>query len=192
MKKLIVYIVYLLLFWGAFRYFFDFADAIEELWIKPVIWLVPLFWWNISLKKRVSFFEGSLLQSVFVGLITGIFYWIVIRGFRLEGAVELEVFGVALATAVVEELAFSGFVLGYLQNMKMKTNMAVFLTSLLVAFMRLPILLFGYETNVTSTVFVLIFVFAVALINGMIRAKTKNVIGSVVARTILNISLIFN
>ena len=192
MKKLIVYIVYLLLFWGAFRYFFDFAGVIEELWIKPVIWLVPLFWWNISLKKRVGFFEGGLLQSMFVGLITGIFYWIVILGFNLGGAVGLEVFGVALATAVVEELAFSGFVLGYLRNMKMEANMALFLTSLLVAFMRLPILLFGYETNLTSTIFVLIFVCAVTLINGLTRLKTKNVIGSVVARTILNISLIFN
>lgn len=191
MKKLLVYIVYLLIFWGSFRYFFDFADVVEELWFKPVIWLVPLFWWNASLKQRVTFFEGSILKSSLYGLLAGCFYWLATLNFGASEPLGFDLIGVAVATAVVEEMAFSGFVLGYMLKNKVDVNNALFLNSLFVAICRLPVLLFVQQMSFLNLVFVLSFVFASALINGLVRQKSGSVVGSVVARIALNVSLLF-
>ncbi len=190
MKKILLYVLYLLVVWGGFRYFFNFPGAIEELWIKPVIWLIPLFWWNIYLKKeRVLFFEGGAVKSLLMGGFVGMFYWLIVRQSASLPSMNLDLLGVALATSIVEELAFSGFVLGYLQKKgAFSKNMLVFVLGGLVALSRLPILLFDYKLPFAQIMYVCLFVFAASMINGLIRLKSGNVIGSIVARFALNIA----
>ncbi len=189
MKKVLLYTGYLLLVWGGFRYFFNLPEVIEELWFKPVIWLVPLFWWNIFLReKRVTLFGGNQLISLLVGLTVGCFYFFALRKVPEMSSSNWDLVGVALVTSVVEEIAFTGFVLGYLQK-SVSEIWSIFFCSILVAIMRLPILLFDSKVGGTELTFVLIFVFAVAMINGVIRLKSGSVSGSILARFILNIAL---
>ncbi len=189
MKKVLLYTGYLLLIWGGFRYFFNLPEIIEELWFKPVIWLVPLFWWNIFLReKRVSLFGDNMFLSLVIGLVVGGFYFFALQ--KVPGVLygNWNLLGVALVTAVVEEIALTGFVLGYLQK-SIPETWSIFFCALLVAVLRLPVLLFDFKVGGLEMIFVLIFVFAVAMINGVIRTKSGNVLGSIVARFILNIAL---
>lgn len=190
MKKVSFYILYLLVVWGGFRYFFNFSSAVDELMFKPVIWLVPLFWWNSSLGERVEFFGGRVGSSILLGLLAGAFYTVVIRGSAGIGLINWDLFGVSVVTAVVEELAFSGFVLGYLVDRGGSVNMGVVITSILVAIVRLPILIFDFRSSGMETFFACAFVFATSLISGLIRTRSGNVGGSIVARIVLNISLL--
>src|SRR4030042_494825 len=49
LKHATILATYLLLVWGLYRLFVKLPDEIEELVIKPVIWLVPVFYF---LKKE--------------------------------------------------------------------------------------------------------------------------------------------
>jgi len=46
LKNVTKYSVFLVLFWGFYRFLFKFPDEIEELLIKPIIWLIPVFYFN--------------------------------------------------------------------------------------------------------------------------------------------------
>ena len=92
----------------------------------------------------------------------------------------------ALATAVTEEMVFSGFVAAYLEKMRKGRWTNYLLVALMTAMMRLPILLFVYRAGVKEIVGVVLVVAASAVINAWIRVKSGNVSGSILARTVMN------
>ena len=106
MKRFAYYILYLLVAWGVFRYFVRLPEVIEELWFKPLIWLVPIFWWNWSLRKPVLFFEEVWWKSIGSGAFLGLFYLILFGGIK---NFNFDYLGVVTATAIVEEMVFSVF-----------------------------------------------------------------------------------
>lgn len=191
MKRLWYYYIYLFLIWGSFRYFIHLPDAIVELWFKPVIWLTPLFWWNLSLKKKVEMFNNKWLETSMWGLGMAMVYWLLIR--RLNIGVPLigwDVLGIAIATAITEELVFSGFIMGYLERFSAGNYMNTILTGLMAAVIRLPILIFVYKLTPVAIIGVLVLAGASTMINSWIRQRTKNVIGSIIARVGMNLALL--
>ncbi len=192
MRNILFYCLYLLIVWGGVRYFFRLPEAIEELWIKPVIWLTPIFIWNSFLKSRVRFWAGDMKKSVSWGLALGIFYWLITGGYKTVNLVGLDLVAIAFSTAVVEELVFSGFILSLLTKLGYSANLSLLLTGVLVVVERLPIMLFVYDTSLLTMIVSLVFVFSYAVINGFVYLRTGNLAGSVVARWALNLSLLFN
>lgn len=187
MKKVLIYVLYLLIVWGSFRYFVNLPPVIEELWVKPVIWLVPLFWWNVALKNRVSLFEGGFAKSFFYGFMTAIFYFIITSLWKDIHSINVDLLGIATVTAIVEELTFSGFLLGYLLKKKTDWVLSLVLVGFCTALVRIPILLFGYKLDYWQGVGVLMFVFSSAMINAYVRLVSRNVTGSILARVVLNL-----
>jgi len=191
-RRLWYYYVYLLLFWGSSRYFVRLPEAIEELWFKPIIWLVPLFWWQLSLKGgRVTIFGKRWSISTLVGFFFGILYFVLIKRFNLSGMKwEVNLIGVALATAVTEELTFSGFIAGYLEKIQKGKWVNLLIVGLMVAVIRLPILLFVYELGVGDLIGVVLFSGASGVINAWIRIETGNTTGSILARMGMNLAVL--
>lgn len=183
MKRLFYYYLYLFLVWGSFRIFVELPEVIEELWFKPVIWIVPLFWWNLSRnKERLEMFKGKGFNSLILGLSVGLFYLIILRGADFSDLlVSSSLWGIVLATSITEELVFSGFVAGYLAKSK-SLKFSLVIVSLMVALLRLPILIFVYEASVLQIMGAMLFVAASGAINAWIRLRTGNVTGSIVAR----------
>lgn len=192
LKRLGMYYVYLLLVWGSFRYWVRLPEVIEELWFKPVIWLLPLFWWRMSFKKDVKFSSDRWLLSGGLGLLVGLFYFGLIRVFNIGGGVDwsLDLFGVLLATSIVEELTFSGLVLGILDLTRGKKIINLVLIGLMVMGVHLPINVFVNGLAGKELLGVMIWLFSMAIINGWVRQKTGNVLGSVIARLGLMLSII--
>ena len=188
-KRLWYYYIYLILIWGSFRYFVRLPEVIEELWFKPVLWLVPLFWWNLALREKIVMFGKKWGESLFFGIIVGMFYFIILK-FQNIGNFQLDfnLIGVALATAVSEELTFSGFIAGYLEKIR-KGNLFNFVTiGLMTAIIRLPILLFVYRASGYEIIGVLLVALASGAINAWIRVRSGNVAGSVIARLGMNLA----
>lgn len=183
MRRFYFYILYLLLVWGAFRYFVRLPEVIEELWFKPVIWLVPIFWWNLSLAKPILFFEGTWWKSVGLGVLTGLFYWILFAGFK---NLSWDYLGVVLATSITEEMVFSGFLASYVSRY-LKEYLVLLVIGLIVALSRLPILIFVYKLSLIETLGVLLIVFSSGMIHAFLRLRTKNVWGAIVARIFLGL-----
>lgn len=142
-------------------------------------------------KSKIDVFKGSWSYSMVVGLVLGVFYFLLVRRFNLNFRFDVDVLGVALATAVVEELTFSGFVAGYLNKINKNQVVNYLVLGVMVALLRLPILLFVYGVGIREMIGVLMFSMAVAVINQWVRLKTDNVGGSILARFGLNLGTLF-
>ena len=189
MKRLWYYYIYLVLIWGSFRYFIRLPEVIEELWFKPVLWLVPLFWWNLALKEKIVMFGKKWGESLLLGLLVGTFYFLLLK-FKNLGSIELDVnlVGVAMATAVTEELVFSGFVAGYLEKVRKGRMFNLIIVGLMTAVIRLPILIFVYQATGGEILGVVLVALASGVINAWIRVKSGNVFGSILARWLMNMA----
>lgn len=129
--------------------------------------------------------------SIFLGLAVGVVYFILIKRFVLQiPSWNLDVVGVALATAITEELTFSGFVAGYFEKTCKSKLMNLLIVGVMVAIIRLPILLFIYRLGATDTVGALLFAGAGGGINAWIRVYTGNVSGSILARVGMNLAIL--
>lgn len=188
-KRLWYYYIYLLLAWGSFRYFVRLPEVIDELWFKPLLWLVPLFWWNLAMKEKVVMFGKQKLLSLVLGVMVGVAYFLLLKyGNWRTFELDVNILGVAVATAVTEELVFSGFVVGYLEKIRSGKWINLLIVGLMTAVIRLPILLFVYRANLNEVIGVLLFVFASGVINAWIRVRTGDVTGSIVARLSMNLA----
>src|SRR5258706_8653675 len=191
-KRLWYYFIYLFLVWGSFRYFVRYLpEAVEELWFKPVIWLVPLCWWNLSLKERVIVFGQKWFLSVTLGLIIAATYFLLFRRFNLTNIQwTWDLAGVGIATAVTEELVFSGFVMGYMEKLKKSRWVSLVTVAVLVMTVRLPILLFVYRLGWKELSGALLLTGATGAINAWIRAETGSAVGSILARMGMNLAIL--
>lgn len=126
--------------------------------------------------------------SLFGGIVVGVGYYALIKKLNfLDMTWNLELIGVAVATAVTEELTFSGFVAGYLEKIQKGKWINLLIVGLMVAGVRLPILIFVHNLGFVDLVGVLLFAGASGVINAWIRVKTGNVAGSVLARIGMNL-----
>lgn len=166
-------------------------EVIEELWVKPLIWLVPLFWWNLSLQDRLIMFGTRRTYSILLGILMGgIYYWL-IKGLDVQfGKWTLSLIGIAMATSITEELTFSGFVAGYLNKMKTRKGLSFLIIGIMVAIIRLPILLFVHRLGLTEIVGVMLLAGASGVMNAWIRIETGNVVGAVLARMGMNLAVL--
>ena len=153
---------------------------------------MPLFWWQVSLKdKRVQMFGNRLRSSVLLGVIIGAGYFFLVR--RLNLLVirwETSLLGIVLATAVTEELVFSGFVAGYLEKIQKGRLINLLIVGLMVAVIKMPILLFFYKLGMMDLSGVILFAWASGVINAWIRVETGNVSGSILARMGMNLAVL--
>jgi len=188
-KRLWFYYIYLLLVWGSFRYFVRLPEVIEELWFKPVLWLVPLFWWNLAMKEKIVMFGKKWRETLILGFLVGVFYFVILK-FRNIGNFNFDInlIGVAMATAVTEELTFSGFVAGYLEKIRKGKMFNLMIVGILTAVIRLPILLFVYQASGKEVLGVLLVALASGVINAWIRVRSGNVTGSILARLGMNLA----
>ena len=170
------------------KYFFSFPEVFEELWLKPVLWLTPLFVWNLFLGKDrlIMFRPKTVKKSVTVGLIVAFVYWLlfgVIAG--KEFVFDFEKIGISFAVAVTEELVFSGAIYGRLEKLLGESYLPIFITSVFAVLSRLPILMFKESLNYQLVVAVLVLVFCYSGLNAWIRQMSRNVSGSILARFVL-------
>lgn len=188
-KRLWYYYIYLILVWGSFRYFIRLPEVVEELWFKPVLWLIPLFWWNLALREKIVMFGKKWGQSLILGLMVGVFYFLILK-FRNLGSfqVDFNLIGIAFATAVTEELTFSGFVAGYLEKIRRGKMFNLIIVGLMTAVIRLPILLFVYQATGSEILGVMLVALASGVINAWIRVRSGSVAGSVLARLGMNLA----
>lgn len=134
-------------------------------------------------------FGKQKLLSLVLGVLVGVAYFLLLKyGNWRTFELDVNILGVAVATAVTEELVFSGFVAGYLEKIRSGKWINLLIVGLMIAVIRLPILLFVYQANLNEVIGVLLVVFASGVINAWIRVKTGDVTGSIVARLGMNLA----
>lgn len=181
---LLGYAVYLLLVWGSFRWWIRLPEVIEELWFKPVIWLMPWVWWYVTDKRRTKLFEGNKGRAVLWGLLVGLMYFLIVFWLRRDLSLgwSWNILGLSIVTAVVEEVTMSGLFLGLWDKRWGKKMSHVWGVVLLVVLVHLPISLFVYQSRGLDLLGQVLLIGGVAGVNGWLRQKSDNVISSILAR----------
>lgn len=161
------------------------SEVIEELWFKPVIWLVPLFWWQFSLGKKIQMFQGGIGKALLFGFFGGAIYLVILKILVQSPFVfGIDRVGVAAVTAVVEELTFSGFILSMLISETKKENLSLGVSALGFALIHLPINIFVFHLPAIALMGAFLLAFFVGLINGFLRLRSNNVLSAMIAHFI--------
>ena len=186
--------LYLFIVWGFYRFLFRLPEEVEEFFIKPLIWLIPVFY----LVKK----EGKGLRSLGVtskNLFPAIYYSLFLGViFALEGVVanyikysELDFsanvreglifysLGLSLIVAITEEITFRGYIFSRLKSVLDNSAKANLITSSLWGAIHIPLGIFWYEFSFRSLIgyFLLVFIFGIG--SAFVFDKTKNIFSSI-------------
>ena len=193
-KNVTIYSVYLILIWVFYRFLFKLPDDFEELVVKPIIWLIPIFWFTnkeglklsslgITFKNLFpSLYLSIGLGTIFVaeGLLSNFLkYGYFNFGANIGPTPILATLGLSFATAISEEIAFRGYIFGRL-TMVLKNELAAnAIQSLVWTMVHIPIAFFVWHYTLAQGI---IYLFVTAIFgfgSAFIFGKTKNIGGSV-------------
>lgn len=187
--------VYLLIVWGFYRFLFQFPEPIEELILKPLVWLLPVFY---LLKK-----EGSKLSSIgittknlfpatYFALGLGVFFLLealVVNFVKYGGNFNfnanigtlplLTSFGLSFATAVSEEISFRGYIFTRFWAGVKSEWLANIITSFFWALIHTPITLFVWKLDFSAALIYLLLTTLFGIGSAFVYARTKNVFSSI-------------
>lgn len=193
-----IFIVVTLL-WSLYRALFNFPVIFEESFIKPVIWLTPIFIFiknqknllHIFLFKKVSL--NTLCLSVIIGILLPILMQllpILFNGYKLKflalNLIPIN-FLIALSTAATEEILFRGLFLKEFQKKLSQLN-ANILTSVLFTIIHIPIILIDHP-EIYGVIFSLMIIFVSSLVYGIVFLKSKNLISAILVHVFNNFTL---
>jgi uncharacterized protein len=193
-KNVTVYSVYLILIWAFYRFLFRLPDQIEELVIKPIVWLIPVLW----LTKKEGFSLSSLgvtfknffssiylsigLGTIFVaeGLLTNFLkYGKFNFGANIGNMPLMITLGLSFATAISEETAFRGYIFGRLCLVLKNEMSANIIQTLLWTTIHVPIAFFVWGYSLPQGIIYLFITAVFGIGSAFIFGRTKNIFGSV-------------
>lgn len=194
-KNAVGFSVYLLIVWGFYRFIFQLPEAVEELFIKPIVWLTPLFF---LLKKEgeglssLGFNLKNLFPSVYYALGLGAFFVMeamVINFIKYGGKLNLAAnigslpflvsFGLSFATAFSEEVAFRGYVYTRVQKFLKNELTANLVTSLFWAMIHVPVTIFVWKLDLVSAISYLFLTTLFGVGSAFVYSRTKNILSPI-------------
>ena len=193
-KNSTILAVFLLLVWGFYRMLFNLPPEIEELYIKPVIWLLPVLY--LVRKEKLGLASlgitfKNLFQSAYLALALGILFALeaVIINFVKYDSLDFSAnlgpnpffiaLGLSFATAISEEIAFRGYLFNRIWYALGREWSANFITSFVWALIHVPIAIFWWELNPSNTILYLFLTTLFGIGSAWVFARTKNVASSI-------------
>ena len=194
-KHVTIYSVYLLLVWTAYRFLrLQLPDQVEELVIKPIIWLLPIFWFTTKEKFPLSSLGitfKNLFPAIYLSLGLGAIFVIeaVLTNFFKYGRFNfganignmpiLSSLGLSFATAFSEETAFRGYIFGRLWFTLKDEWSANVASSIIWTIVHIPIAFLVWKLNLVSGILYLLLTAAFGIGSAFIFGRTKNIFGSI-------------
>ncbi|PIP57088.1 hypothetical protein COT08_01140 [Candidatus Woesebacteria bacterium CG07_land_8_20_14_0_80_44_9] len=186
--------VYILLVWGFYRVLFKLPDNFEEVVLKPIIWLIPVFY--ILKKEKLGLASlGITLQNLFpaiyfsLGLgavfaIEAVFLNFVKYGSFNFGAyigpgALLPALGISLATAVSEEVSFRGYIFNRLWWVLKNEWLANLITSFGWALVHIPVAIFVWKLDFSAAMVYLFLTTLFGIGSAFVFSRTKNIVSSI-------------
>jgi len=173
---------------------FKLPEEVEELLIKPVLWLVPVAYF--VRKERGSLASlGITLKNLFPALYFALALGII---FAIEGALInfirydeanfsanlgqnsfIFALGLSFVTAISEEITFRGYLFNRIWHVLDNEWKANIITSLFWALTHVPVAIFWWELNLSGIIIYLFLTVIFGIGSAFVFAKTKNVASSV-------------
>jgi len=194
-------------FWSFYRYFFRFSELIDELIFKPLIFLLPVFWFVKFKEKKtwrsLGITKRRLGRSILIGLSLGLIFvfegiltgWFKNKGLTLNPK-NLSIGGVfgmgfiSLATGFSEEVLNRGFLMNRFWRIVKGEVLANFLSTLLFTFFHLPMAIFVFYYSGKDLSEYLFLIFVLGLTDGFVFGRTKNIFAPTVSHALWNWSVV--
>lgn len=194
-KYAVTFAVYLLIVWGFYRFLFKLPDEIEELVVKPIVWLLPVFY--LVKKERLGLdslgiTSKNLFPAVYYAIGLGSFFVVealIVNFVKYGGQLNLganignlpllPALGLSFATAVSEEIAFRGYVFTRVWNFVKNELYANILTSVFWAMIHVPITIFVWKLDFSASVIYLILTTLFGIGSSFVFARTKNIVSPI-------------
>ena len=201
--KIILFFVYLLIVWGAYRFLWHGSYLWDELLFKPLLWLIPTLFLVKRIEKRKLISLGLVfsksLKSILLGIGVSLFILgeyllaIFIKGRQISfnpegirGFYWFFYFIACLATGLVEEITFRGFFMTRINKLINDKLISNIIAGLLFFFIHFPILIFVQNQDIEGIMQFFILSLSLGMIDGYIFWKTKGILAPIVAHSSLN------
>lgn len=187
--------IYLTIVWGFYRYAFVLPEAVEELFLKPVLWLGPVFFLVFVKEKQrlqsIGVTWENFMPSIYFAITLGLIFAIeamAINYFKYGGfefnanigsAPFLAAMGITVATSITEELTFRGYIFTRLLAALKNEWVANMLTTICWVLIHVPIVLFVWQYDAYSAT---TFLFLTALFgfgSAFIFGRTRNILAPI-------------
>lgn len=195
MKSTIFYIIYLFALWLIYRLSgIVVSQELDEFVVKPVIWLLPIFFILKKEKKNLEslgFTKKNLIPGIYLSVILGLLFAVeaLVVSYFKKGTIAFSAnlgdqplagfFVVSLATAVSEETVFRGFLFQRFWNFFKNEILSNLLTSILWVFIHVPasFALLGYSFTDSVSFWFLAFIYSIGAC--FIFSRTKNIYSAI-------------
>ncbi len=195
-KKAFTVFGFLFVVWGFYRLMFRLPEQVEELVIKPIIWLgvVALM---LRDEKRgwesVGWVGKNLFRNIYLGLGLGMVFAIegVAANLLKYGHINfasidlgqmtfLSAFAISIATSFSEETAFRGYIQQRLTEASKSKWLAIILSTLMFVGVHLPIWIFGYKYSMSDVWLQALILGVFSIGNGALYAMTGSIVGPII------------
>lgn len=197
LKHVFVLFSFIFVIWAFYRYFPEILPTwVEELILKPVVWIIPTFWLVKKIEKKplssLGFTQKNLFPSVywgiglglvfaFEGLLTNILKYGGLKTTPVVGT-PLAFFGtlfLSFATAFSEEVVFRGYIFNRLREIWKNEWLASLASAILFMIIHLPVGVFvlGYTPSVMLAFLFLVLVYGIGA--AFVFARTGNLVSSI-------------
>lgn len=194
-KKAIYFSTYLLIVWGFYRFLFKLPDPIEELIIKPAVWLIPAFY-LVRLERKGIDSLGITLTNIFPAIYYSLFLGsffvaeaLLINFIKYGGQLNLGAnigqmpiltsLGLSFATAISEEIAFRGYVFTRVNSFIKNELWANLFTSIFWAIIHVPITFFVWKMDLMPAIIYLFLTTLFGVGSAFVFARTKNIVSPI-------------
>lgn len=189
--------LYLTIFvlWGLYRLIFRLPEDIEEIVLKPIVWLGPTFYIVFKIEKKglasLGYSAKHFGRDLLKGLGFGIMFIVVglslnylrFGHFSSQNLPMKEIFLPSLflsfITAISEETVFRGYIMNRLSEMLKSPGAANFISSIGFSLVHLPISVFVYHYSLPQVFIFLVLIFLSSLGSGIAFSWTKTIWASI-------------
>lgn len=194
-KSAVILSVYLLIVWGFYRFLFKLPDEIEELVIKPIFWLLPVFYLIRNEKhslESIGITIKNLFPAIYYALGLGAFFVIealIVNYLKYGGQFNLganigelpllPALGLSFATAVSEEITFRGYIFTRVWSFVKNEAVANIVTSLFWATIHVPITIFVWKLDMSAAVLYLFLTALFGVGSSFVFARSKNILSPI-------------
>ncbi len=194
LKNATILFTFILLFWGFYRLIFKLPDEVEELVIKPIIWIVPVLILTHREKNNlesIGITFKNLFPAVYASLALGSLFAIegVVVNHLKYGCLNFKAnlgtgdillsLGISFATAISEEIVFRGYIFTRVWqalNSEWKANL---ITSIGWTVIHVPITIFVNKLPPLQAGVYLFLTFIFGVGSAILYGRTKNITSSI-------------
>lgn len=194
LKNAVALSTYLLIVWGLYRFLFKLPDEVEELFVKPIFWLIPVFYLLSKERAKISSLGitfKNLFPAIYFSLGLGAFFvieaifinFVKYKGLdfsaNLGNTPFMTSLGLSFITAVVEEITFRGYIFNRVWHALGGEWVANILSSLAWGLVHVPITFFVWQLDVQAAITYLFLTTLFGIGSAFVFARTRNIFSSI-------------